>query len=279
MRRTLIAFTLLLGACSNQEAGQSTYLDSPYVASAEQQALLEARRAEADRVLAANLASEGERRALASQYEQPPFLEGPRGEVVLAPQATPLPRTGAGSDTALVASLEAAIDAAGQETPNTATTPAAPNPIELAPGTEAAVATAPQAVAPGGTGQISDDSFGTVTARETIESDAERLRRLSEQTITLEAEPLPTTTTAANLVAFAKSTTHRIGQRVYSRSGARSSAAAARTCRSYGNPDEAQRAFLSRGGPEADPMKLDPDGDGFVCGWSPDPFRALGVGN
>ena len=41
------------------------------------------------------------------------------------------------------------------------------------------------------------------------------------------------------------------------------------------NPFDAQRAFLAAGGPDQDRLGLDPDGDGFVCGWSPLPYRSL----
>ena len=37
--------------------------------------------------------------------------------------------------------------------------------------------------------------------------------------------------------------------------------------------DQAQSAFLDSGGPEKDRKGLDPDGDGFACGWDPTPFR------
>ena len=265
MYRLHLLMILALGACA-QEAGRSTYLDQPFVASAEQQAIMQQQQSEADRVVAANLADQEERRRLAaSAGPVSPFATAPDGSVVLNPDAP-----GVTPDERLVASLEAAIETAGGPVPEAS----APSPLE--PAGEATAGT-PIVLLPEGAGTISDDSFATVTARETIESDAERLARLEENNIVLEAEPLPAPTTAANLAAFARATSHRIGQRVYPRGGARSSSSAARTCRQYGNPDEAQRAFLSRGGPEADPMKLDPDGDGFVCGWSPDPFRALAV--
>ena len=48
---------------------------------------------------------------------------------------------------------------------------------------------------------------------------------------------------------------------------------AARTCRSHASADAAQIAFIAKGGPEADPARMDPDGDGFVCGWNPEPWR------
>ena len=52
-----------------------------------------------------------------------------------------------------------------------------------------------------------------------------------------------------------------------------------RNCNGYANPDDAQRDFLARGGPERDPRGLDPDGDGFACAWDPAPFRAATAAN
>lgn len=40
-------------------------------------------------------------------------------------------------------------------------------------------------------------------------------------------------------------------------------------------PEAAQRAFLEAGGPERDPHRLDPDGDGYACGFDPEPYRRL----
>ena len=42
---------------------------------------------------------------------------------------------------------------------------------------------------------------------------------------------------------------------------------------STSSPDQAQIDFLSKGGPERDRLSLDPDGDGYACGWDPRPFR------
>jgi len=52
---------------------------------------------------------------------------------------------------------------------------------------------------------------------------------------------------------------------------------AARVCATYPTPEAAQIAFIARGGPQADPLGLDPDGDGFVCGWDPRPLREAGL--
>lgn len=77
-----------------------------------------------------------------------------------------------------------------------------------------------------------------------------------------------------NVALFAKQTTNQIGQKIYDRSfGARISSAGA--CGRYRSDDDAQRAFLAAGGPDRDPLGLDPDGDGFACDWNPAPYRAL----
>lgn len=41
-------------------------------------------------------------------------------------------------------------------------------------------------------------------------------------------------------------------------------------CSAFATPDGAQKAFITAGGPQRDPLGLDQDGDGRVCGWSPD---------
>lgn len=78
----------------------------------------------------------------------------------------------------------------------------------------------------------------------------------------------------ANVALFAKQTTNPVGQKVYDRSfGARVSGMG--SCGRYRSDDDAQRAFLSAGGPDRDSLGLDSDGDGFACGWDPAPYRAL----
>lgn len=181
-------------------------------------------------------------------------------------------------DQALVASLESAIASAG-------TVPAQPVirqvPDDRVPTTTVTIAgadgQAPVTPQPniGGSTSISDNSFATVVQKETIETDRAKLEALEGAKVELQAQPLPQRDSNVNLAAFARSTTHSIGQRIYTRSFRGS---ASKACRKYGNPDAAQRAFLANGGPVRDNMKLDPDGDGFVCGWSPLPFRNLSVG-
>ena len=139
--------------------------------------------------------------------------------------------------------------------------------------TTTAASTVPLANNPG----ISDEqNFDAVSARETIESDAERLARLRAEYQVIQPEALPQREGGAgpNIVAFALSTTNSVGQPVYRRSAFNADSRFKRACARYATADEAQRAFLSRGGPEEDRLGVDPDGDGFACFWDPSPFRA-----
>jgi hypothetical protein len=77
-----------------------------------------------------------------------------------------------------------------------------------------------------------------------------------------------------NVVLYAKQSSNAVGQKVYDRSlVARVSSVG--SCGRYRTADDAQRAFLASGGPDRDSLGLDPDGDGFACGWDPAPYRAL----
>ena len=74
------------------------------------------------------------------------------------------------------------------------------------------------------------------------------------------------------LVRYAHAERQNPGTRTYQRS-ATSQDAAERACRAHANADAAQTAFIAAGGPVIDPHGMDPDGDGFVCGWDPRPYR------
>ena len=54
-----------------------------------------------------------------------------------------------------------------------------------------------------------------------------------------------------------------------------SSRKAEKNCRVYTSADEAQTDFLKMGGPQKDKRGIDPDGDGYACGWSPAVYRSL----
>lgn len=154
--------------------------------------------------------------------------------------------------------------------PLSAITPAAP---------QAAAQADPTAFAnnPG----ISDEqNFDAVAARETIESDAQRREAQAQNLIVVDPVPLPETraATGANIVQYALNAPNQRGQEWYSRSILSGDTRFQRNCAGYNNPDEAQRDFLARGGPERDPRGIDPDGDGFACGWDPAPFK-LAAGN
>ena len=245
MKRVLLIATLALAACSQEPVGQSEYFDPWENPQLQSQPVVP----QSPEVIALN-----------RQIEQKRLENAAR----IAAQ---------NGDSALVASLEAAIETAGNDQRAIAQNPP-PNAAIGAAQTAPAV-TPQQPVAIQGSGQITDNSFSTVVQQQTIETDAARLAALSQSNVVLEATPLPERNDGVNPAAFARSTTHNIGERLYKRA---SRSSASQRCRKYGNPDAAQRAFLAAGGPEGDTLRLDPDGDGFVCGWSPIPFRNLRVG-
>lgn len=128
---------------------------------------------------------------------------------------------------------------------------------------------------------ISDEQdFDAVSSRESIESDAERRAAQAAAREEIQPTALPTrpSNTGPNIVAYALNAPNQKGQEWYSRSLLSGQSRFERNCAGYNTPDEAQRDFLTRGGPERDPMGIDPDGDGFACGWDPAPFR-LANGN
>lgn len=189
------------------------------------------------------------------------------------------PSTGGGSTASAPAggfnpsAAAAAIDRADGRVPGAA---AAPAPVAVS-------GDRPRGNAPAGIKEesgemihagISDENdFKAVSARETIESDKERIARNRSQYVVVQPKDLPARPgdTGPNIVAFALATTHNPGTQMYSRSGLRGNSASA--CARYASPDKAQQDFLSKGGPEKDRAGFDPDGDGFACDWDPRPFR------
>ena len=140
---------------------------------------------------------------------------------------------------------------------------------------------APTPAAPANNPGLSDEqSFEAVSNRETIESDAERRARQAAalQVVMPSALPDRPADTGPNIVQYALNAPNKLGQEWYSRSIFSGQGKFQRNCATYNSPDAAQRDFLLRGGPEKDPRGLDPDGDGFACGWDPAPFL-LAAGN
>ena len=122
---------------------------------------------------------------------------------------------------------------------------------------------------------ISDEqNFDAVSARETIESDAERLARLSAEYQVVQPEALPEREgdTGPNIVAFALQTTNARGpaglpprRASGPRRGSRPPA------RATPRPTRRSGRSSNAGGPEDDRLGVDPDGDGFACTWDPTP--------
>lgn len=157
---------------------------------------------------------------------------------------------------------------------NNAQTPQTPAPqasVPQAPQAQAPVAAAP----PSNNAAISDEQdFDAVAARETIETDAERLARMAQQRVEIAPTDLPDRpgSTGPNIVEYALSTTNPVGTQIYRRSSLRAGRHE-ENCLSYQSADLAQQAFLSMGGPERDRQALDPDGDGYACSWDPNIYR------
>jgi hypothetical protein len=119
-----------------------------------------------------------------------------------------------------------------------------------------------------------DDVLDMETARATREAEqaAFERRRAEFQSVAPTAVP-ERPGDVPNITAFALSTSHGVGMQRYSRSRL-TLQNTARNCAEFASADLAQEEFLRRGGPQTDPLNIDPDGDGFACGWSPEPFRA-----
>lgn len=193
----------------------------------------------------------------------------------LAPAAAPA----AGFDPA---AASAAIDRASGVTP--------PAPAAAAAGTVytppvAADGARPRGNAPAGikeesgemahanTGISDEQDFTAVAARETIASDKERIEQNRAQYVVVQPKDLPVRPgdTGPNIADYALKTTNDPGTALYHRSGSLRNSA--NSCAKFSSPDLAQQAFLAKGGPDRDRLNLDPDGDGFACGWDPRPFR------
>ncbi len=126
------------------------------------------------------------------------------------------------------------------------------------------------------TGISSENDFQAVGAVRSIEDDAALIAQNRQQYEVIQPTALPARSgnTGPNIVQYALSTRHPVGTQVYRRGGFNKQAKYQRNCAKYGSPDQAQMAFLEKGGPHRDKLGIDPDGDGYACGWDPTPFRA-----
>jgi hypothetical protein len=141
-------------------------------------------------------------------------------------------------------------------------------------GVQASPSNPAPALITGGTGLSDEQSFDAVAGRETIESDAQRraAQAAAREQIAPTALPERPANTGPNIVEYALNAPNVKGQEWYSRSLLSGEGRFRRNCATYATPDDAQRDFLARGGPERDRRGIDPDGDGFACGWDPAPF-------
>ncbi|MDJ0859534.1 MAG: hypothetical protein QNJ03_10665 [Dinoroseobacter sp.] len=167
---------------------------------------------------------------------------------------------------------------AGGEAPITEIAERAINEAESQQGAPAASGAAPLAgtsLLARGPGISDENDFGAVSGRVSIEDDAARIAAQRELYQVVEPEAVPARPggdSFDDIVRYALATSNSVGEAVYRRSGG-SPERAARACGRYNGPNDAQQAFLNSGGPERDSRGMDPDGDGFVCGWDPAPFR------
>ena len=126
-------------------------------------------------------------------------------------------------------------------------------------------------------GVMSDEQdFEAVSVRETIESDAIRRQNQQRRLVVFQPSELPEKPGEASVAHFALSVTHNPGTKVYPRLGALfGSLSHEERCAAYPDDEAAQLAFLDAGGPSDDKLGVDPDGDGFACGWTPSIYRSM----
>ena len=124
-------------------------------------------------------------------------------------------------------------------------------------------------------GISNENNFGSVSGQRSISDDAERIASSRQQRQVIQPTALPTRSGSAqpNIVAYALNTSNARGSRLYSRAGINLASKSKRNCAQFSSPDQAQIAFLAKGGPKKDRQALDPDGDGYACGWDPVPYR------
>lgn len=169
----------------------------------------------------------------------------------------------------------------------TATAPASPEPLSAIPAAPAVVASAPavptvETTAPAAGedhAAISDSQdFKAVSSRETIETDKQRMEQNRAQYQQIQPTALPERTNdskVSGVLAYAMNAPNKLGQSIYKRASVAADKSQA-ACLKYTTDEAAQEAFLKAGGPERDPKRLDPDGDGFACGFDPTPFQSGG---
>lgn len=163
----------------------------------------------------------------------------------------------AGTAEGIAAETAAVLASSGAGGTTSAITPVVPAPVIASSGLSA------------------ENDFSAVSENRSIQSDAALIAENSAQYQVVQPTALPSRSGGSqpNIVAYALSSSHPKGTRVYSRSGVNLQGRAARNCANFPSADLAQIEFLSKGGPDRDRAGLDPDGDGYACTWDPAPFR------
>ncbi|WP_425073076.1 hypothetical protein [Sagittula sp. S175] len=132
------------------------------------------------------------------------------------------------------------------------------------------------AVVEASNGISGENDFNAVSAQRDIAADAALIAQNRAQYQVIQPTDLPTRpgSNRPNIVEYALRTTNPVGTSLYKRSSFRAETKYAQACGSFPSADLAQEEFLALGGPERDKKGMDPDGDGYACGWNPAPFRA-----
>lgn len=124
-------------------------------------------------------------------------------------------------------------------------------------------------------GLSSEQDFDAVAAERDIAADAERLAAARQQyQLVTPTELQRPDDTGPNIINYALSSSNPVGNKLYRRNPF-AARRAEEKCAGYRTDDVAQEEFLSAGGPDRDRLGLDPDGDGYACGWNPATFRNM----
>ena len=126
-------------------------------------------------------------------------------------------------------------------------------------------------------GRLSEEQdFEVVSDRESIESDALRRQVQQGRLVVFEPTELPARQGMSNVAEYAFSVSHAVGEQIYPRNWVLFGKSIYwERCQSYPDSEMAQLEFLDAGGPAKDSLNIDPDGDGFACGWTPELYRSL----
>lgn len=182
-------------------------------------------------------------------------------------QASPLGQASADPSAPLPSSVTSAVIGGDPFEQRAAALNSGVVPLEASPSNPA-----PEQI--GAAGISSEQDFGAVSSRRTIQSDAQKIAANRAQYQVIEPTALPQRSGGSqpNIVQYALATNNPVGAQLYKRSRLRSGRLS-RACSGFASPDQAQIEFLAQGGPQKDRKGLDPDGDGYACSWDPRPFR------